>query len=259
MTSIVIKDLSLRYPIYANISKSLRQGIVNLSTGGRVFRNEKVPYVSALNNINLEIKEGDKVGIIGHNGAGKTTILKTIAGIYKPTSGTIEVHGRLTSIFNTCVGLDLEKNGYDNIIFMGMLLGLKLSEIKALTPQIGEFSGLGEYLHLPVKSYSDGMRVRLGFALCTSIEAEILLLDEGIGAGDKDFIEKATKRVEEFYAKAKILVISSHSPDLLKKFCNKFLWLEKGSVKAYGGFEVLKEYSNEGISTAKRRKAKAIA
>ena len=243
MAKISLHNVSLDFPIY-NGALSFRSKLINLSTGGKLMSSAtKIPVVRALDNISLEIKNGDNVGIIGHNGAGKTTLLKLITGIYHPTAGTIAREGKVNAFFNVMNGMDQESTGYDNIYLMGTLLEMKRHEIKKLIPEIEEFTGLGSYLDMPVRTYSDGMKLRLGFAVYTSILPEILLLDESIGAGDASFLDKAKKRVESFYKKADILIISSHSFAILEQFCNKVLWMEKGKIKKFGSTgSVLKEY-----------------
>ena len=243
MAKISLKKVSLDFPIY-NGNLSLRSKIINLSTGGMLVPNaSKVPMVRSLDNVSLEIEDGDRIGIIGHNGAGKTTLLKLITGIYHPTSGVVETEGKVNAFFNVMNGMDLESTGYDNIYLMGTLLEMRRSEIKEVIPEIEKFTELGNYLEMPVRTYSDGMKLRLGFAVYTSIFPEILLLDESIGAGDANFMARAHKRVEQFYNKAKILVISSHSVEILKKFCNKVLVLNKGKVQFFDKTsKVLKEY-----------------
>lgn len=245
MAKIFLKKVSLDFPIY-NGNLSFRSKIINLSTGGRLLPGAaKVPMVRSLDNVSLEINDGDRIGIIGHNGAGKTTLLKLITGIYHPTAGRVETEGKVNAFFNVMNGMDLESTGYDNMYLMGSLLGMKRSEIKEVVPEIEEFTELGNYLEMPVRTYSDGMKLRLGFAVYTSIFPEILLLDESIGAGDALFMAKAHKRVERFYNKAKILVISSHSLEILKKFCNKVLVMHKGKVQFFDKTtKVLKEYKD---------------
>jgi lipopolysaccharide transport system ATP-binding protein len=233
MAKISLHNISLDFPIY-NGALSLRSKLINLSTGGKLMASStKIPVVRALDGVSLEIHNGDKVGIIGHNGAGKTTLLKLITGIYFPTSGVIKTEGKINAFFNVINGMDLESTGYDNIYLMGTLLGMKTKEIQTLIPNIVEFTELGSYLGMPVRTYSDGLKLRLGFAVYTSILPEILLLDESIGAGDASFIDKVQKRVESFYSKADILIISSHSFTILSQFCNKVLWMEKGTVKQF--------------------------
>jgi ABC-type polysaccharide/polyol phosphate transport system ATPase subunit len=243
MAKIILKNIFLDFPIY-NGALSLRSKLVNLGTGGRLMSNAAhIPIVRALEDVSLEINKGDKVGIIGHNGAGKTTLLKLITGIYHPSAGTIHTEGKINAFFSVMNGMDQESTGYDNIYLMGTLLGMKRSEIKRLIPEIVEFTGLGSYLEVPVRTYSDGMKLRLGFAVYTSIYPEVLLLDESIGAGDASFLDKAKKRVESFYKKAEILVISSHSFAILEQFCNKVLWMEKGQIKKFGSTkQVLNAY-----------------
>lgn len=200
--------------------------------------------VEALKNINLEIKHGDRVGLIGLNGAGKSTLLKVMAGIYPPTSGSVAKQGHVCPMFEFATGFEMSQSGWDNIRIRGLLLGMTPDEIEEKLPEIAEFTELGEFLDYPVRTYSSGMFIRLAFAVSTSINPEILLIDEVMGAGDIKFAEKAKRRMYEFMDQGKILVFSSHSFDLLKSFCARTIWLEKGCVKSDGATnEVLRDYT----------------
>lgn len=190
--------------------------------------------VDALRNIDISIGKGERVGLIGLNGAGKSTLLKVMAGIYPPTSGKVSVVGHVCPMFEFATGFEMHQSGWDNIRIRGLLLGMSPSEIEERLPEIAEFTELGEFLNYPVRTYSSGMFVRLAFAVSTSINPEILLIDEIIGAGDIKFAEKAKRRMYEFMEQGKILVFSSHSADLLKSFCKRTIWLQKGSIIADG-------------------------
>ncbi|MCB5202606.1 ABC transporter ATP-binding protein [Neorhizobium sp. T786] len=231
MTSLIFENVSLQYPIYNAQSMSLRSKIVQLGTGGKVSKRASgVITVQALDDVSFELKDGDAVGITGHNGAGKTTLLRAMAGIYNPISGNICRSGRVTTIIEIGAGLDDELSGYENIYRMGMLLGANYSEMDSRIESIGEFTELGAFLELPVHTYSSGMKMRLMFAVSTSVKPEILLIDEMFGTGDVAFQLRAQKRMEEMISEAKIFVFASHSEELIKRFCNRRFVLSHGKL-----------------------------
>jgi ABC-type polysaccharide/polyol phosphate transport system ATPase subunit len=206
--------------------------------------------VDALDNVNLEIKQGERVGLIGLNGAGKSTLLKVMAGIYPPTSGSIVSRGHVCPMFEFATGFEMNQSGWDNIRIRGLLLGMSPDEIEGKLPEIAAFTELGGFLDYPVRTYSSGMFIRLAFAVSTSINPEILLIDEVMGAGDIKFAEKAKGRMLEFMEQGKILVFSSHSFDLLKSFCGRTIWLEKGKVVMDGQTDaVVNAYKRFGASS----------
>jgi ABC-type polysaccharide/polyol phosphate transport system ATPase subunit len=190
--------------------------------------------VQALKNISLELTDGDRLGIIGHNGPGKTTFLRLVSCVYPPVSGEITVDGKVSSFTDITLGMDPESTGWQNIIFRCVFLGLTFAEARELAPSIGEFSELGEYLDLPVRTYSSGMFLRLAFAISTAVQPDIVVMDEMIGAGDQSFIDKAKKRVDQLLQRTRILVLASHSEPIIRSFCDKVLWLEKGTIKLLG-------------------------
>jgi lipopolysaccharide transport system ATP-binding protein len=182
--------------------------------------------VKALSNLTLNLKDGDRLGVMGPNGAGKSTLLRTIAGVYHPSSGNIEVKGRIASLIDISLGMDSEATGFENIRMRGVMMGLSLKQIKLIEEEIAEFSGLGEFLHMPIRTYSSGMHMRLGFATSTAVEADIILMDEWLSVGDADFTLKAEKRLYDFVKRSSILVIASHSEELIQKTTNQVLRLE---------------------------------
>lgn len=190
--------------------------------------------VDALRNLNLSVGHGERVGLIGLNGAGKSTLLKVIARIYPPTSGTATIRGHVCPMFEFATGFEMSQSGRDNIRIRGLLLGMTPAEIEEKLPEIAEFTELGEFLDYPVRTYSAGMFVRLAFAVSTSVNPEILLIDEVMGAGDIRFADKAKRRMFEFMEQGKILIFASHSRDLLRSFCKRSVWLESGSVRMDG-------------------------
>ena len=190
--------------------------------------------VHALKDLNLTICDGERVAIIGHNGAGKSSFLKMLAGIYPPTSGTMQVDGRISSMFELATGFEMESSGWDNIYLRGLMLGESPKSIKAKMKEIGEFSELGDFLNMPVKYYSSGMFLRLAFSVSTAIEPDILLLDEVVAAGDAAFIEKATKRLNHMVNTAKIMIYVTHSMAQAEAMCNRCIWLERGNLMMDG-------------------------
>jgi ABC-2 type transport system ATP-binding protein/lipopolysaccharide transport system ATP-binding protein len=237
-TYIKIQNLSLNYPIYDYRALSLKFALRSLASAGTIMTNEGgIPYVRSLENINLSLQPGDRLALIGGNGAGKTTLLKVIAGIYEPTTGSCEVKGKMTTLLGTGFGLDEEATGYQNIILGGIALGYRLKEMKAAIEGIAEFSELGNFLEMPLRTYSAGMKARLAFAIATCNKPDIVLLDEGIGAGDASFYEKANERLKGFLSDASIMILASHSNALLRNFCNKCLILENGHPLFFGDLQ----------------------
>lgn len=199
--------------------------------------------VEALKEINLKIRQGERIGLIGLNGAGKSTLLKVMAGIYPPTAGSLSKNGLVCPMFEFATGFEMTQSGWDNIRIRGLLLGMTPDEIEAKLQEIAEFTELGEFLDYPVRTYSSGMFIRLAFAVSTSINPEILLIDEVMGAGDIRFAEKAKRRMFDFMEQGKILVFASHNFDLLKNFCERTVWLEKGRIVENGPtIEVVDRY-----------------
>ena len=231
MTSIKLDHCSLQLPIYGTINRSLKGAVMASATGGKIASASRhVTVVQALKDINLELRAGDRVGLVGHNGAGKTTLLRMIAGIYEPTDGCIEVQGRVSSFINLGMGMDLEATGRENILLCGLMFGMDIEEVRRLAPAIGEFSGLGDFLDMPVRTYSSGMTMRLVFSIVTSVPAEILVMDEWLSVGDADFVVHAEQRLRRLVDAASILVLASHDPAVIAKLCNMIVHLEHGEV-----------------------------
>lgn len=231
MAKIEFQNVTLRYPIYDSHGMSLRNQLVRVATGGKIEKNAgNKTVITALKNVSFTLKEGDAVGLIGHNGAGKSTLLRTMAGIYSPEEGKIIREGEISTVFEIGAGLEPELSGYDNIVNIGMMLGLSHREAKALTPDIESFTDLGGFLDLPVRTYSSGMTMRLMFAVATAVTPEILLLDEMFSTGDADFQQKSKERIYSLIDAAKIFVFASHNRDLIKEYCNRVFFLEHGHL-----------------------------
>jgi ABC-type polysaccharide/polyol phosphate transport system ATPase subunit len=252
---IILENVSAHFPIYGAQQRSLRKAILQRATGGSIERegkNSERVVVKALNDISLTLNDGDRVGLIGHNGAGKSTLLKIMAGIYEPVSGTVRVEGRVTPLFDTMPGLDSEDSGYENIITSGMLIGMTRRQIEAKIPEIEEFCELGEYLNLPVRTYSTGMTMRLGFALVTALDPGVLLMDEGFGTGDLRFAERARGRMKDFIGRSRIMVLASHSDNTIRSMCNKAILLEAGRVVASGPVDEICDRYHKSVHVATR-------
>jgi ABC-type polysaccharide/polyol phosphate transport system ATPase subunit len=239
---IKVEDLSVELPIYGIHGRSLKKALVNMGAGSRLMRHGGNQIrVHALNNLSFALNHGDRLAVIGHNGAGKTTLLRVLAGVFEPTAGAVTVEGRTAPLFDTTLGMDLEATGHENIRLRGLLLGLHPADIKARTAEIGDFTELGDYLSMPVRTYSSGMLLRLGFAITTAIQPEVLLMDEWIAAVDPDFLIKAEKRIRGIIDQSSIVVLASHNHHLLRRMCTKALVLDHGSIRYFGPLEGAEE------------------
>jgi ABC-2 type transport system ATP-binding protein/lipopolysaccharide transport system ATP-binding protein len=230
MAAIELDNVSVVFPLYTTGNRSLKKALMSATTGGRIGNDANHMVIQALDQVSLQFNDGDRVALIGHNGAGKTTLLRVLAGIYEPRIGTVRIDGRVTPMFDINLGIDPESTGYENIVLRGLYLGLTRAEILARRDSVAEFTELGPFLDIPVRTYSAGMQARLAFSMATCIEPEILLLDEGIGAGDASFLEKANERLDQFIKKAGILVLASHSIELVRRLCNKVVLMEHGRM-----------------------------
>jgi lipopolysaccharide transport system ATP-binding protein len=226
--SISCRDLTLRFPVYGVDAKSLKKRLAAITVGGRLGNHAGVTEVTALSGVSFELKAGDRLGLVGHNGAGKTTLLRALSGAYEPDEGQIEVQGRIAALLNLQLGIDPSATGYDNIRLRGRIAGLTAREIEARLDEIAEFSGLGPFLAMPVKTYSAGMQARVAFAAATAVEADVLLMDEWIAVGDAEFQQLAHKRLLNLVERAGILVIASHDCELIRLYCNKVMRLDGG-------------------------------
>ena len=243
MPFIRLDDASVDIPIYNSRGRSLKTMIIR-QVGGTVESNDRdIVTVRALQNIDLDLAPGDRLALVGHNGAGKSTLLRVCSGAYEPTSGRAYIKGSISSLLDITMGMDSELTGADNIILRGAFVGLSSKEAQSRMDEIAEFSELGPYLHLPMRTYSSGMTMRLAFAISTTRAPDILLLDELISVGDAAFAAKARSRIEHLIDNARILVLASHDTDVLRQYCNRAVMLQGGRVVAEGGVdEVLNRY-----------------
>jgi len=239
--AISCRDLTLRFPVYGVDAKSLKKRLAAITVGGRLGSHAGVTEVTALNHVNLELKAGDRLGLVGHNGSGKTTLLRALSGAYEPDEGQVEVQGRIAALLNLSLGIDPSATGFDNIRLRGRIAGLSAREIVERMDEIADFTGLGPFLAMPVKTYSAGMQARLAFAAATAVEADVLLMDEWIAVGDAEFQQLAHKRLLKLVERAGILVIASHDHDLLRLYCNKVMRLEAGVASEVTDIRQLEE------------------
>ncbi len=232
MARIKATDVSLSYPVYTTgRQRSLLGLAAHRASFGRVARDVgAIPVVEALRGVSFEFKTGDRVAVLGRNGSGKTTLLKLCAGLLLPSEGEMIVEGSRSSMLSAGAGFDLEKTGIENVEYVGMLLGFSRSDRKVLLDDIEDFTELGEFLNLPLRTYSAGMLVRLMFALATAVERDVLIVDEVIGAGDAHFVGKAAKRVQGLFERAKILVLATHSQSIAAQLCNRAILIDSGRV-----------------------------
>jgi ABC-type polysaccharide/polyol phosphate transport system ATPase subunit len=243
MASITLTNASVEFPIYNARSRSLRSSLLG-SVGGRIEPDSHdIVTVKALRGVTLSLKPGDRLALIGHNGAGKSTLLRVFSGAYEPCTGMAVTCGRVSSLLDITMGMDPELTGAENIVVRGVFVGMSIREAKRRIPEIADFSGLGGYLDLPMRTYSSGMMVRLAFAVSTARHPDILLLDELISVGDAAFAVKSRQRIEEMMDNASILVCASHDPAVLRQYCNRAILLQEGSVVAEGDVsELLERY-----------------
>jgi ABC-2 type transport system ATP-binding protein len=246
MVSIDIDRAAVDFPIFDAKTRSLKKAVLGRA-GGKIGTDSKVPIIEALRDITISLRKGDRVALVGHNGAGKSTLLRLMSGIYEPTRGRASVVGKVAPVFDLAVGMDPEISGMENILIRGLFLGMTRKQMESRVDDIAEFTELGDYLAMPLRTYSTGMRVRLALGVVTSIDPEILLLDEGIGAVDASFLAKSKQRLVDLVERAGLLVFASHSDDLLRDLCDTGIWMEQGQVKMQGSLEeVLAAYKGTG-------------
>lgn len=234
MSQVVFSHVSVEFPIYNANNRSLKNTVMQAATGGKLSFGAEGAVIRSLHDVSFELRDGDRVGLIGHNGAGKSTLLRTIGKVYEPTSGHANIIGDVGSLVDISLGIDAEATGRENIYIRGGLLGLRRSEIEKQFLEIVKFSELGPFIDMPVRTYSSGMHLRLAFAVATIIRPEILLMDEWLSVGDAAFNNKAEARLLKLVESTNILVIASHSRQLIESVCNRVIWFEHGELQMDG-------------------------
>jgi len=250
MAAIKLNDVSVEYPVPHLQNRSFVGAVKKAAVGG-LIKPEKVLRIRALDHVTASLQDGDRLGLLGRNGAGKTTLLKVMAAILPPTEGHVRVEGRISPLISMMLGLDNEASGYENIRIRGRLMGFSEAEIAEMTPEIAAFTELEDYLQLPLKTYSSGMRMRLTFAASTAFRPEVLLLDEWLGTGDLEFRDKAARRLRALIDQSGIFVFASHSRDLHKRVSNKGAVLERGKLLFFGDIEEAFAFQDERRSVGK--------
>lgn len=239
--AIRVKDVGMTFRIANNKTTSVKNYLIQ-----RVKNKISYKEFRALQNVNFEVYKGEVVGIIGLNGAGKSTLFKVIAGILKPTTGNVEKHGSVAPLIELGAGFNGELSGRENIYLNGLLLGYSKKFIKEKMETIIDFADIGEFIDNPVNNYSSGMKARLGFAIATAVQPDILIVDEVLSVGDYKFREKCEKRIKEMIEAGTTVLIVSHSMGTIQSMCNRVVWIEKGQIKEIGETkEVMPKYQSK--------------
>jgi lipopolysaccharide transport system ATP-binding protein len=235
MASIEFDNVSVDIPIYNASGRSLKKRLIQVATGGQIAADPQGRVVvRPLSGLTFTLGDGTRLGLVGHNGAGKSTLLRLLSGVYAPSEGSARIEGEIGSLIDISLGIDPEASGRENIYLRGALLGISKAEMNRRIDEIIEFSELGDFIDMPLRTYSSGMHLRLAFSVSTMVRPEILLMDEWLSVGDQGFTHKAEERLTELVQSTNILVIASHSRDLIMKTCNRVLWLEHGKIRMDG-------------------------
>lgn len=251
MSQISIDDLSIKFRAYNNRNSSLKERFAEILRPGRTPKSS--PDFWALRNVSLHIGVGERVGIVGRNGAGKSTFLKALCRIYEPSIGRVRVEGSIAPLLEIGAGFHPEFTGRENIYLNGAILGFERKLLREIEPEVIAFAELQEFIDMPVKYYSTGMYLRLAFSLATAVQPDVLILDEMFAGGDSSFVERATQRMKRMIDQASIMVLVSHDASLLATFCNRIVWLEHGTVKQDGPTEeVLSAYLGKPLNSVLR-------
>jgi lipopolysaccharide transport system ATP-binding protein len=231
---LLVENVGLDFPLYHGSARSLKKTMMRNMTGRMSADDHNRVVVQALRDISFHLKPGDRLGLVGRNGAGKTTLLRALAGIYEPQHGRVRVQGSLNALLDPNLGMNMELTGRENIALRGQYHRMSKPAIRRMEEDVANFADLGDFMDLPVRIYSSGMVVRLGFALATSIRPQVLLMDEWFLAGDANFLEKARVRLEDMVRGAEILVLSTHLANVIEEWCSRVMWLDQGRVRDFG-------------------------
>jgi ABC-2 type transport system ATP-binding protein len=239
LVAIIFDDVSVDIPIYDISRASLKKTLLGRTIGGRFAQSGSHVTVKALKNLTFEAHDGDRIALVGDNGSGKSTLLRVASKVYPPTGGRVAITGNISPMFDAMLGMNMDATGLENIQIAGTIWGLTRAQIKNCVDDIVEFTELGDYLKVPVRTYSNGMMLRLAFAIATARDPEILLIDEIIGVGDAGFFSKAFGRLRRFAQRSRILIIASHTDELIRQLCDKAIWLSQGSLVRYEEIETV--------------------
>jgi lipopolysaccharide transport system ATP-binding protein len=249
MASINFDNVTIDFPVFSSGSRSIKNKLLQVAIGGKVNTDKNgVSVVRALDRLSFSLNDGERVALLGRNGAGKSSLLRVLNGVYKPTVGEVNVVGSVGSLIDINLGIDLEASGLENIYIRARLLGMSSDEIKNKIPGIIEFSELGEFVEMPVRTYSSGMQMRLAFAVSTTAQSNILLMDEWLSVGDESFKNKAEIRMQELLTSTDIVVIATHSKELILNSCSRAIWLEKGEIRMDGDVDEVCSAYFDGVS-----------
>lgn len=233
--NISLDQVGVQFPVFNAATLSLKNRVLSSVTGGRIERErDRHVVVRGLDHITFDLHAGERLGLIGHNGSGKTTLLRVLAGIFTPTDGHIDINGQVTALINIGLGIDAEATGRENIWLRSAMMGIHPKQTRALIDEIIDFSGLGEFIDMPFRTYSSGMQMRLAFAVSTATQPQILIMDEWLSTGDEAFRAKAEQRMNQMLEKTEIMILASHDPMLIRHTCSRVIWLEHGKIKMDG-------------------------
>jgi lipopolysaccharide transport system ATP-binding protein len=237
---IELKDATVDFPIFNSTSRSLTSKVLNTATGGGLDADAAGRvFVRSLDSVSIRIDKGERVALIGHNGAGKSSLLRVLAGIYRPTQGVATSKGTVSTLMDISLGVSNEVTGRENIFLRAALLGIPRAEIESKLSEIIYFSELGNFIDVPVRTYSSGMALRLAFAVSTMVRPNILIMDEWLSVGDGSFARKAEEKLLEIVDSTEILVIATHSREIAERLCTRAIWLDHGKILMDGNAETV--------------------